>query len=175
MSTKAPGAPPPFTLWREVLTAYAMPALMAGLGGVATRRPELTVAAVTTIAGTSAVVAAAIGARLRHRPAHSWAARAPRVLVAIVLAAGAAAVTLTLGLAGAHWLPRIPALADRAWPSRLPVDLPVSSAIAATLITLRWRAGRPRRTPQHRAAPPAASPHPASPHPSTPHSERRTA
>ncbi|MEU8516749.1 hypothetical protein AB0C76_34955 [Kitasatospora sp. NPDC048722] len=153
MTKKAPGAPPPFVLRREVLTAYVMPALMAGVGGAATHRPELMIAAVTTIAGTSAVVAALIGARLRRRPPHAWAARAPRAAVAIVLAVTAAAAALAIGLAGAHWLPRIPALADQAWPGRLPVDLPLSSAIAATLITIRWRACRPHRTPQHRNDP----------------------
>ncbi|MFD8081186.1 hypothetical protein ACFV4F_05745 [Kitasatospora sp. NPDC059722] len=158
MSKKAPGAPPRFVLRREVLTAYVMPALMAGLGGAATHQPELMLAAVTTIAGTSAVVAALIGARLRRRPPHAWAARAPRVAVAIVLAVTAAAVALAVGLAGAHWLPRIPALADQAWPGRLPVDLPLSSAIAATLITIRWRACRPHpAAPQHRNDP---APHP---------------
>ncbi|MBV6700472.1 hypothetical protein [Kitasatospora aureofaciens] len=153
MRKKAPGAPPPFVLRREVLAAYVMPAVMAGIGGLATRQPQLMIAAVTTIAGTSAVVAALLGARLRRRPAHSWAARAPRALPAIVLALGCATVALAVGLAGARWLPHIPALAGSAWPGRLPVDLPVSSAIAATLITWRWRGSRPRHLPQHRITP----------------------
>ncbi|MEE1783731.1 hypothetical protein PUR71_12550 [Streptomyces sp. SP17BM10] len=151
MTKKAPGAPPRFVLWREVLTAYAMPAAMAGLGGVATHQPELTRAAVTTIAGTSAVVAALVGSRLRRRPPRSWAARAPRAAVAIVLAIAAASAALAIGLAGAHWLPHVPGLAIRTWPARLPVDLPLSAAIAATLITLRWRACTQVRTPQHRS------------------------
>ncbi|MQS10818.1 hypothetical protein F7Q99_00615 [Streptomyces kaniharaensis] len=150
MSKKAPGAPPPFVLWREVLAAYAMPAVTAGIGGLATRQPQLAIAAVTTIAGTSALVAALLGARLRHRPAHAWTARAPRALSAMVIALGAATAALAVGLAGAHWLTRVPALAGSTWPGRLPVDLPVSSAIAAALITWRWRASRPPRHPQHR-------------------------
>ncbi|MEV6976953.1 hypothetical protein [Kitasatospora sp. NPDC093806] len=46
-----------------------MPAVMAGAGGLATHQPELLIAAGTTIAGTSAVVAALVGSRLRRRPA----------------------------------------------------------------------------------------------------------
>ncbi|MER7755867.1 hypothetical protein [Kitasatospora sp. NPDC097643] len=175
--TKAPGAPPPFVLWREVVVAYAMPAAMAGIGGAVTRQPQLLVAAATTIAGTSALVAALTGARLRRRPRHSWSARAPRALVTVALGLAAAATALAVGLAAAHWLPRLPALADSPWPGRLPGDLPVSSAIAATVITWRWRGSLPRdpaqrRLPQHSrnprpTNPPLANPHPESPVPSS--------
>ncbi|MEU2632479.1 hypothetical protein ABZ641_36665, partial [Kitasatospora sp. NPDC007106] len=68
MSKKDPGAPPPFVLWREVLAAYAMPAVTAGIGGAVTRQPHLVAAALTTIGGTSALVAAALGAVLRRQP-----------------------------------------------------------------------------------------------------------
>ncbi|MFB6808188.1 hypothetical protein [Streptomyces sp. NPDC056387] len=149
MREKDPGgsaAPPPFALWREVLAAYAMPALTAGLGGAVTRQPELVVAALTTIGGTSALVAAALGAALRHRPART---RIPRALAAAAVGLAAAALGLAAGLAAAHWLPQVPSLADSPWPRRLPVDLSVSSAIAATLTTWRGRGSRPTRTPQH--------------------------
>ncbi|WP_327673415.1 hypothetical protein [Kitasatospora sp. NBC_00458] len=142
------GTHQPFVLWREVLVAYAMPAVMAGAGGLATGQRQLLIAAATTIAGTSAVVAALVGARLRKRPAGSWMAHAPRVLIALGFGLCAAAVGFALGWSGAHWLPRIPALADSPWPARLQLDLPVSAAIAATMITWRWRSTRPRR---HRA------------------------
>ncbi|MFJ9696972.1 hypothetical protein [Kitasatospora sp. NPDC101183] len=148
MSKKARGAPPPFVLWREVLTSYAMPAVMAGLGGAFTRQPQLIAAALTTIGGTSALVAAALGTLLRRRPARTRAPRTPRVLAAALLGLVAAALGLAAGLAGAHWLPQLPALADSPWPGRLPVDLPVSSAIAATVVTWRWRGSRtPSRIP----------------------------
>ncbi|MEU9077200.1 hypothetical protein ACFYUY_26345 [Kitasatospora sp. NPDC004745] len=149
-SKKAPGAPPPFTLWREVLVSYAMPAVTAGIGGAVSRQPELVVAAATTIGGTSALVAALVGAALRRRPAHSWTRRPPRALLAALFALPATALALAVGLAAAHWLPQLPALADSPWPGRLPVDLPLSSAIATTVITWRWRGSRPARPPQHR-------------------------
>ncbi|MDH6708981.1 hypothetical protein P3T27_005727 [Kitasatospora sp. MAA19] len=150
MSKKTSGAPPPFTLWREVLAAYAMPAVMAGIGGAVTRQPQLMIAAATTIGGTSAVVATLVGSALRRRPAHSLAGRAPRALLAPALGLAAAAVALAVGLTAAHWLPQLPGLAANPWPGRLPVDLPVSSAIAATVIAWRWRGSRPARSPQHR-------------------------
>lgn len=149
MSKKAPGAPPPFTLWREVLVAYAMPAVMAGIGGAVTHQPQLMIAAATTIGGTSAVVATLVGSALRRRPNRSPGGRAPRALLAPALGLAAAAVALAVGLAAAHWLPQIHGLATSPWPGRLPIDLPVSSAIAATVITSRWRGSRRTRSPQH--------------------------
>ncbi|GAB7184880.1 hypothetical protein ATKI12_4711 [Kitasatospora sp. Ki12] len=162
MSKKARGAPPPFVLWREVLVAYLMPAVMAGLGGVASRQQELVVAALTTIGGTSALVAAALGALLRRRPVRPRPARTPRALAAAVLGVLAAGLALGIGLAAAHWLPHVPALSDSPWPKRLPIDLPVSSAIAATITTWRWRGSRRTREPQPPAqAARAATPTPA--------------
>ncbi|MFJ4186468.1 hypothetical protein [Kitasatospora sp. NPDC089509] len=188
MSKKAPGAPPPFVLWREVLTSYAMPAVSAGLGGAITRQPQLVAAAFTTIGGTSALVAAALGATLRRRAARARSPRrsreprtprTPKPLAAAACGLLAAALGLAVGLAAARWLPHLPPLADSPWPHRLPVDLPVSSAIAATITTWRWRSTRPTRsahTPHHRL-PAAPAPHPATPHPEsvrTPHPKRQT-
>lgn len=151
--TKAPGAPPPPALWPDVLAAYAMPALTAGLSGALTRQPQLVAAALTTIGGTSALVSAVLGAILRRRAARTRPARparTPRPLAAAVLGLAGAALGLAAGLAAAHWLPQLPGLADSPWPGRLPVDLPVSAAIAATVTA--WRrlptAPRPvRKTP----------------------------
>ncbi|MFJ6619756.1 hypothetical protein ACIQOW_19540 [Kitasatospora sp. NPDC091335] len=161
MSKKAPGAPPPFVLWREVLVAYAMPAVTAGLGGAITRQPHLVTAALTTIGGTSALVAAALGASLRRRPPRTRPVRTPRALAAAVLGLAAAALGLAAGLAATRWLPQIPALADSPWPPRLPLDLALSSAIAATITTWRWRGSRPAPAAQHRL-------------PTTPQPERQT-
>ncbi|MFG2910463.1 hypothetical protein ACGF13_36135 [Kitasatospora sp. NPDC048286] len=161
MSKKAPGAPPPFVLWREVLVAYAMPAVTAGAGGAVTGQPQLVAAALTTIGGTSALVAATLGATLRRRPVRTRPARTPRVLAAAALGLATAALGLAVGLAAARWLPQLPALADSPWPKRLPIDLPVSSAIAATITTWRWRGSRPTRAAQHRL-------------PATPQPERQT-
>ncbi|MFD4658855.1 hypothetical protein ACFWP2_24855 [Kitasatospora sp. NPDC058444] len=183
MSKKAPGAPPPFVLWREVLVAYAMPAAMAGTGGAATGQPQLVAAALTTIGGTSALVAATLGAALRRRPVRGRPPRTPRWLAAAALGLVSAALGLAVGLAADHWLPRIPALADSPWPRRLPIDLPVSSAIAATITTWRWRGSRPARTAQHRlhATPPSGAAQPSASRaepalrPQTaPHPERQT-
>ncbi|MFF7990727.1 hypothetical protein ACFZDG_13175 [Kitasatospora xanthocidica] len=158
MSKKARGTPPPFVLWREVLVAYLMPAVMAGLGGLATRQQELVVAALTTIGGTSALVAAALGAVLRRRPVRPRPARTPRALAAAVLGVLAAGLALGIGLAAARWLPHVPGLTDSPWPKRLPLDLPISSAIAATITTWHWRGSRRTREPQPpaRTAPEAA-------------------
>ncbi|GAA2823219.1 hypothetical protein RMN57_04070 [Kitasatospora sp. CM 4170] len=145
----SPAKPPPFVLWREVLVAYAMPAVMAGIGGAATGQSELMIAAATTIGGTSAVVATLLGARLLRRPDRSWTLRPPRALLAAGFGITAAALALLAGWSGAHWLPRIPTLADSPWPARLRIDLPVSAAIAATVTTWRWRGSRPRRHRQH--------------------------
>ncbi|GAA4832019.1 hypothetical protein [Kitasatospora terrestris] len=148
MNRRTPGAPPPFVLWREVLVAYAMPALTAGAAGAITHQPELVAAALTTIGGTSALVAAALGAALRRRPLRTRPARAPRAVAAAAAGLAAAALGLAVGLAGAHGLPHLPALSDSPWPGRLPVDLPVSSAIAATITTWHWRGSRRQPRPQ---------------------------
>ncbi|MFF7586535.1 hypothetical protein ACFZCK_03465 [Kitasatospora purpeofusca] len=140
-----PAAPPRFVLWREVLIAYAAPAVMATAGGIATGQSELRTAALTTIAGTSALVATLVGLRHRRRSADSWAARGPVPLLALAFGIGCAALALAVGLAAAELLPRIPALADSPWPDRLRIDLPLSAAIAATMTTWRWRASLPRR------------------------------
>ncbi|MFI2607451.1 hypothetical protein [Kitasatospora sp. NPDC018619] len=150
MSRKAPGAPPPFVLWREVLLAYAMPAAMAGAGGAVSGQPQLVAAALTTIGGSSALVAAALGAVLRRRPVRLRPARTPRALAAATLGLLAAALGLGVGLAAARWLPLAPAFADSPWPHRLPIDLPLSAAIAAAVTTWHWRGSRPARVAQHR-------------------------
>ncbi|WP_395297904.1 hypothetical protein ACF9IK_33965 [Kitasatospora hibisci] len=145
----SPSEPPPFVLWREALAAYAMPAVTAGIGGAVTGRSELAIAAATTIGGTSAAVATLLGARLLRRPDSSWTLRPPRALLATGFGIAAAALALLAGWSGAHWLPRIPALADSPWPARLRIDLPVSAAIAATVITWRWRGSRQRHHRRH--------------------------
>ncbi|MFJ3875964.1 hypothetical protein ACIPW5_00735 [Streptomyces sp. NPDC090077] len=148
---QAPGAPPPTALWPDILAAYAMPALTAGLAGALTGQPQLTTAALTTIGGTSALVAAALGAHLRRRTApRTRTARTPRALAAAGLGLAAAVLGLAAGLAAARWLPQVPALADSPWPPRLPVDLTVSAAIAATITAWRRLPAAPRtegRTP----------------------------
>jgi protein-S-isoprenylcysteine O-methyltransferase Ste14 len=129
-----------FTLWREVVVAYVAPALIAGVGGLISGQASVMVSAVTSIGISSAVVAALIGAWLQRRGLHhTWLRSGPR-LVAIARVAGAA--VLLGGLAA--WFVNVGASAwlgahQWPWPDDLGVDLPVSAAIAATIITWRWR------------------------------------
>lgn len=133
-----------FTLWREVVVAYAAPALIAGVGGLISGQANLLVSAVTSIGISSAVVAALIGTWLQRRD-HAWLTSRPRP---VAIAGVAIAAALLGGLAG--WLVNVGASAwlgahQWPWPADLGVDLPVSAAIAATIITWRWRATQ--RTP----------------------------
>ncbi|GGS22054.1 hypothetical protein Snoj_23120 [Streptomyces nojiriensis] len=130
----------PFTLWREVLTSYAAPALTAGAAGVLTGQRDLAVAACTSIAGTSAVVAFLVGTWLRHggRP-RRWTLTTPRGVLAAVLVVIAAVAAALLGWFAAQWLPAHTPVPATPWLERLRVDLPVSAALAATIVTLRWR------------------------------------
>ncbi|MFE5558171.1 hypothetical protein [Streptomyces sp. NPDC056544] len=130
----------PFTLWREVLTAYAAPALTAGAAGVVTGQRDLAVAACTSIAGTSAVVAFLVGTWLRHggRP-RRWTLAAPRGVLTAVLVITTVGAAALLGWFTAQWLPAHTPVPSTPWLERLRVDLPVSAALATTIVTLRWR------------------------------------
>ncbi|MFG2415444.1 hypothetical protein [Streptomyces goshikiensis] len=130
----------PFILWREVLTAYAAPALMAGTAGVVTGQQELAVAACTSIAGTSAVVAFLAGTWLRHggQP-RRWTTTTPRVALTAALVITAAGTAALLGWFAAQWLPAHTPIPATPWLERLRIDLPVSAALATTIVTLRWR------------------------------------
>ncbi|MER6256996.1 hypothetical protein ABT224_37245 [Streptomyces sp. NPDC001584] len=135
-----PRSPRPFALWREVLTAYAAPALTAGTAGVLTGQRDLAVAACTSIAGTSAVVAFLIGTWLRHggQP-RRWTLTMPRGVLTAVLVITAVGAAALLGWFTAQWLPAHTPVTATPWLERLRVDLPVSAALATTIVTLRWR------------------------------------
>ncbi|MFE7094814.1 hypothetical protein [Streptomyces erythrochromogenes] len=139
-SGRSRAVPRPFTLWREVLTAYAAPALTAGAAAVATGQRDLAVAAVTSIAGTSALVAFLVGAWLRNggRP-RRWTTGAPRVVVAVALVLATTGAAALLGGCAAEWLPAHTLLPAAIRPERLRLDLPVSAALATAVVTLRWR------------------------------------
>ncbi|MEU5147920.1 MULTISPECIES: hypothetical protein [Streptomyces] len=143
-------APRPFALWREVLTAYAAPALTAGAAGIATGQRDLAVAAVTSIAGTSAVVAFLVGAWLRnggHPRRWTRSTGLPGAAVTVVLAVAATGAAALLGWFAAQWLPAHTPVPGGPRLERLRIDLPVSAALAATIVTLRWRStlATPRR------------------------------
>ncbi|MFD3809072.1 hypothetical protein ACFWSF_37435 [Streptomyces sp. NPDC058611] len=138
--------PPRFVLWREVLVAYAAPALTAGAGGLVSGRHDLAVAALTSIAGTSALVAALTGARLRRtgiRPRRSASLPKPVLaagagLMAAAVAAGVAHLAVE-GLAAWPLPTPFPFPSGSPWPERLRLDLPLSAALAAAITTWRWR------------------------------------
>ncbi|WP_239517911.1 hypothetical protein [Streptomyces sp. ICC1] len=136
-----PSRPPrPFALWREVLTAYAAPALTAGAAGALTGQRDLVVAACTSIAGTSAVVAFLVGAWLRHggQP-RRWTVSTPRIALTAVLVITVAGAAALLGWCTTQWLPAHTPMPATPWLERLRIDLPVSAALATTIVTLRWR------------------------------------
>ncbi|MFF4098634.1 hypothetical protein [Streptomyces sp. NPDC001903] len=127
-------------MWREVLTAYGAPAVMAGTAGVVTGQQDLAVAACTSIAGTSAVVALLVGTWLRHggHP-RRWTTTMPRVALTAALVITAAGTAALLGWFTAQWLPAHSPIPATPWLERLRIDLPVSAALATTIVTLRWR------------------------------------
>ncbi|WP_405132852.1 hypothetical protein [Nocardia sp. NBC_01388] len=137
-------APPRFRLRREALFAYVAPALCAGIGGIATGQKDLVVAALTSIAGTSALVAALTGAWLqRNGSRRRWLLRVPRI--GLVAGLTAAAVLLAESIA---WS------ATQSWPllpDRIRIDFPIAAALAAIITTWRWRAAQaPKLTPAQR-------------------------
>ncbi|MER7730216.1 hypothetical protein ABTX80_04975 [Streptomyces erythrochromogenes] len=139
----------PFVLWREVLTAYAAPALTAGSAAVATGQRDLAVAAVTSIAGTSAVVAFLLGAWLRSGGRRRrWTTALPGAVVTVLLAVVTTGAAALLGWFAVRWLPAHTALPAGARMERLRIDLPVSAALATAVVTLRWRGSAARRTPR---------------------------
>ncbi|MGW2398705.1 hypothetical protein ACWCYY_19345 [Kitasatospora sp. NPDC001664] len=142
MRTRTPDAPAPYVLWKEVLPAYLMPAVMASAGGFASGQPQLVAAALTTIGGSSALVAGALTVALHRRPVPARPPRTPRLLAALATGLAGAAAGLAVGLAASQLLPLIPALDGSPWPGRLPADFAISSAIAGTIATFRWRGSR---------------------------------
>ncbi|MEE1770005.1 hypothetical protein PUR34_18080 [Streptomyces sp. JV185] len=129
----------PFTLWKEVATAYLAPALTAGLGGVLSGQSELTTAAFTSIGVTSALVAGAVGAWLhrRGRP-RRWTTSAPRPALTLVFTVAAAGIGGLAGWFASDWLPSHAPVPDAEWLERLRIDLPLSAALATAIVTWRW-------------------------------------
>ncbi|ETT39353.1 MULTISPECIES: hypothetical protein [unclassified Paenibacillus] len=130
----------PFALWREVVMAYAAPAIMAGIGGLVTADRGLQIGALTTIGGASALMALMIGLILRSRVGHMrWVTGAPHLVVvggfAIagslygLCAAWVTSGVLELMMPGHHL----------AWVDRVWIDFPLSGFIASTIVTWRWR------------------------------------
>ncbi|MET9659266.1 hypothetical protein [Streptomyces sp. NPDC006510] len=136
----------PFTLWKEVAVAYLAPALTAGLGGVLSGQPELTMAAFTSIGATSAVMAFVVGGWLHHRGRpRRWTTSVPRPVITVGLGTAAAAIAGVAGWFASGWLPSHTPVPDDGWLERLRIDLPLSAALATTIVTWRWHGMAPRQ------------------------------
>lgn len=130
----------PFVLWQEVMTSYASPAIMASIGAWMTKDSDLQIAALTTIGGTSALVAWLLGSWLRERGAGKrWMIRTNRVVMVLLFAVfgvgtGLLGAILTTGL-----LEFIPSFDQRVWFDRVWFDFPISATLASTIMIWRWR------------------------------------
>ncbi|MNN40655.1 hypothetical protein D3C81_1547360 [compost metagenome] len=129
-------------LWREVVMAYVSPALMAGIGGLITGDRELQLGALTTIGGTSALIAWMLGLWLRRRGGpmdQTWMLRAPHLLVVVIFGLGGGVLGLAAAWAISECLSSILSIGQMAWVHRVWIDFPLSGLIASTIITWRWR------------------------------------
>ncbi|MFD0590183.1 hypothetical protein ACFQZE_19550 [Paenibacillus sp. GCM10027627] len=129
-----------FVLASEVVTAYLVPAVMAGAGGLLTGNEELQLGAVTTIGGASAFTALALGLWLRGKERkRGWLIRAPRLVVVFILALAGALTGFVGALAGAELVGAIDAAGRWNWlAERMRFDFPLSGAIAGTIMAWRW-------------------------------------
>nr|WP_152380544.1 hypothetical protein [Paenibacillus brasilensis] len=130
-----------FVLWREVVMAYASPAIMAGIGGLVTADKGLQIGALTTIGGASAFLALMLGLWLRGRGVHNrrWIIGAPHLVVVGMLALMGATFGLFAAWATSGLLEIMIPSNHLAWVSRVWIDFPLSGFIASTIVTWRWR------------------------------------
>ncbi|NOU74487.1 hypothetical protein GC098_24335 [Paenibacillus sp. LMG 31458] len=127
-------------LWREVVMAYVSPAIMAGIGGLVTADKGLQIAALTTIGGTSALIALMLGLWLRIRGGRKrWLFAAPHFIVVGLFALMGAMLGLCAAWATANLLGIIIPIDNLAWIDRVWIDFPLSGVIASTIVTWRWR------------------------------------
>jgi len=129
-----------FVLWRELIPAYLAPAIMAGIGGIITADQVLQIRAVTTIGGSSLLVALCVGLWLRSRGIrHRWIVRTPRILITMAFAFGGACLGLLAAWGVTHFLPILQPSHHPIWLDQIGFDFPLSGAIACTTMTWRWR------------------------------------
>lgn len=128
-----------FVLWREILVAYFVPAIMAGIGGLITGNKDLQIGALTTIGGTSAIVAFLLGFWLEKWGIHNlWIMNANHLAVTVI----SALIGATLGIFAAWmttffmgmWWP----FNHLVWLNRVWIDFPLSAMIASVTITWQW-------------------------------------
>lgn len=133
-----------FVLWREVVMAYAAPAIMAGIGGLLTADKGLQLGALTTIGGTSALVALILGLWLRNRGGHKpWIISAPHLVVVGLFALMGTTFGLFTAWAASGLLEIMTPSNHLPWVGRVWIDLPLSGFIASTIVTWRWRLAVP--------------------------------
>ncbi|MCY9693329.1 hypothetical protein [Paenibacillus alginolyticus] len=129
-----------FVLWREVIMAYVSPAIMAGIGGLITADKGLQLAALTTIGGTSALIALMLGLWLRIRGGRKrWLVAAPHLVVVWLFALMGAMLGLCAAWATTNLLGIIIPIDNLVWIDRIWIDFPLSGVIASTIVTWRWR------------------------------------
>ncbi|GKS13391.1 hypothetical protein YDYSY3_43910 [Paenibacillus chitinolyticus] len=129
-----------FVLWREVVMAYAAPAVMAGIGGMVTADRSLQIGALTTIGGASALMALMIGLLLRGRVGHiRWVIGAPHLAVVGVFALAGSSFGLYAAWVTSGLLEIMIPSNHLAWVGRVWIDFPLSGFIASTIVTWRWR------------------------------------
>jgi len=129
-----------FVLWREVVMAYAAPAIMAGIGGLVTADKGLQFGALTTIGGTSALVALLLGLWLRIRGVRKkWIIRAPHLIVVAIFALASTSFGLLAAWFTSDYLDFIIPINHMGWVSRVWIDFPLSAWIASIIVTWRWR------------------------------------
>ncbi|MCY9590591.1 hypothetical protein PC41400_17885 [Paenibacillus chitinolyticus] len=129
-----------FVLWREVVMAYAAPAIMAGIGGLVTADRSLQIGALTTIGGASALMALMIGLLLRSRVGHiRWVIGAPHLVVVGVFALAGSSFGLCAAWMTSGLLEFMIPSNHLAWVGRVWIDFPLSGFLASTIVTWRWR------------------------------------
>ncbi|NOU84564.1 hypothetical protein GC102_02065 [Paenibacillus sp. LMG 31460] len=129
-----------FVLWREVVMAYVSPAIMAGIGGLVTADKGLQIASLTTIGGTSALIALMLGLWLRIRGGRKrWLVALPHLIVVGLFALMGAMFGLCAAWATSNLLGIIIPIDNLAWVDRVWIDFPLSGVIASTIVTWRWR------------------------------------
>ncbi|WP_157128172.1 hypothetical protein [Brevibacillus parabrevis] len=129
-----------FVLWREVMMAYLSPAVMAGIGGLLTADKGLQIGALTTIGGTSALVALLLGLWLLAKGGEDgWITRTPQLMVIVIMVLAGAAAGLSAAWTVSWLADRLGMRQQMGWIDRIWFDFPMSAAIASALITGRWR------------------------------------
>ncbi len=140
--------PTAIVVWRETLLAYFAPAAIAGTAALMTGQRELGIAAATTIAGTSALVAALLASWLRgHAETSKLIERTTRRrLVATCAIASTTAGLITAAIV-AGVLPAAIGFRRAPWLARAWLDIPLSAGISAAIVSWRCRYVLDRRRP----------------------------